>query len=348
MAVKHIVRILSAVAVVMILVAAPGSAQDAPGNRNPVAGNFALELEGSSMGFFRSVDGMAISSEVVEFQEGGVNSPWKKKHLGPVKFEEFLLQIDFGMEPPVYQWIAATFQGNFSRKSGAIRVADFNFRERARREFREALITEVTFPACDGSVKDPAYLGLKLKPEFIRELPGQGGIVEGNKKDPKAKRWIPSNFRLKIDGIDTLKVSRIESLTVKQKVTENAVGQDRLPELQGGQLIFPNVIVTLPESAAETWIDWHKRFVVDGNNGDDQEKGGTLEFLAPDLKTVLGTLRFFNLGIFRLTPDEPKESTCDCDLCQKAADAAFKERPRKLKAELYCEHMEYIPPPVND
>ena len=64
---------------------------------------------------------------------------------------------------------------------------------------------------------------------------------------------------------------------------------------------FPNLAVTLAESHAQTWQDWFDDFVVKGNNGQDNEKNGSLTFLAPDLKTTLATINFFNLGIFRLS-----------------------------------------------
>ena len=34
------------------------------------------------------------------------------------------------------------------------------------------------------------------------------------------------------------------------------------------------------------------------------EKGGTLEYLTTDLKTTLFTLHFFNLGVFKVSPDK--------------------------------------------
>ena len=37
---------------------------------------------------------------------------------------------------------------------------------------------------------------------------------------------------------------------------------------------------------------WHEDFVIKGNNGEDKEKGGTLEYLTADLKDVLFTLTF--------------------------------------------------------
>jgi len=94
-----------------------------------------------------------------------------------------------------------------------------------------------------------------------------------------------------------------------------------------GKLEFPNLKITLAESAAKTWLDWHEDFVVKGNCGEDQEKDGSLTFLAPDLKQELARVDFFNLGIFRLAPEKPEPQP---------------DRVKKLIAELYCERMQFV------
>ena len=114
----------------------------------------------------------------------------------------------------------------------------------------------------------------------------------------KKSRWLVSNFRLAIDGVDCTSVTTIESLAVKQPVQPRAItrGDNQVPI----NLEIPNLVVTLADAKADTLYDWHDSFVVKGNAFDDQEKSGSLQYLAPDLKTSLFTLNFNHLGIFRL------------------------------------------------
>lgn len=84
---------------------------------------------------------------------------------------------------------------------------------------------------------------------------------------------------------------------------------------------FPSLRVTAAASSQQSWTDWHEEFVVKGLNDDANEKNGSLVYLSPDMKTKLGEVRFFNLGIFGLASD------------QEGAVARF-------IAELYCEKME--------
>jgi hypothetical protein len=77
----------------------------------------------------------------------------------------------------------------------------------------------------------------------------------------------------------------------------------------------------MPDAFAAPLYAWHDDFVVRGNNSQDRERIGLLEYLAPDLQSVLLTVNLFNLGIFRISPES-------------VAEAAARSR-----AEMYCEGM---------
>jgi len=142
------------------------------------------------------------------------------------------------------------------------------------------------------------------------------------------KKWLPSNFKLHIDGLDGAcsRVNKIEAITVKQKVVENPVGELRDFQKEPAVLEIPNLVITFPESHSEEFYKWHEDFVIKGNNGDDKEKNGSLEFLTPNLSEVLFTITFKHLGVFKLTPEKVESAS---------------ENLRRLKAEMYCEEMEF-------
>ena len=130
---------------------------------------------------------------------------------------------------------------------------------------------------------------------------------------------MSSNFRLNIDGLHCETVSRIEAITVTQLLDP----ERRDPNSQ----LFPsvsNLVITLrDDSNATDFYDWHRSFVIEGNNSQNQEKNGTLELLSANLQDVLFTLQFNNLGIFRLAP------------IQASADAIPGFKP-KCTATRYC------------
>jgi hypothetical protein len=82
-----------------------------------------------------------------------------------------------------------------------------------------------------------------------------------------------------------------------------------------------------PPSRAETWRTWFETFVLRGNNGNEEEKTGTLTLLSSDLQTSLAQIALYNVGIFGLEgswPGDPAPSG-------------------RLTAHLYCERMNLMP-----
>lgn len=304
--------------------------------RSYVAGNFFFNLDGVKSGFVKSVDGGAITAEVIE--EPGGPGLFVKKHIGTPKYEEFSLQIGFSMSKVVYDWIAASWQMNIQRKNGSIITADFNLEARSERQFFNALITEVGIPACDGASKEPAFLTLKFAPELTRVVKASGKVA-ANLGMKQQALWLPSNFRLTIDGLDASRVSKIDSFTVKQRFVTDPIGDARDYLKEPGKLEFPNLKITFSESSAQSWLQWHEDFVIRGNAGDDKERNGMLELLAPDRQTVLARIRFFNMGILSVEPARPASDPCQIGC--PADFAAVRDAIGKMQAELYVERMEF-------
>ena len=145
----------------------------------------------------------------------------------------------------------------------------------------------------------------------------------------KEKAMLASNFKLTLPGLETVtsKVSKIEALAIKQKLTVSAIGEKRDVTKEAGTLEVPNLIFSVAESFAAPLYDWHEDFVIKGNNGDDKEKSGKLEFLSPTKETLF-TLSFSGLGIYKLAP---------------SAQTAGVEAVRRLTASMYCEEMAFAP-----
>jgi phage tail-like protein len=288
------------------------------------AGNkYAFELQNEMMGWLHSADGGQASTEVVQERVAGGYPV--RKHPGNVKFDDITISCGSGLSPKFYQWIQDSVDYKHSRREGAIITANYDFKEVSRLTFMQGLITEVSFPALDAASKDACKLTIKLSPEKtdMSFSKGDKSILPVPVDGKSQKQWLPANFRVKIDGLDCRRVSKVEALTVKQKVVENPVGEFLVPDREAVQLDFPNLIVTIPEIDAEGWYKWHKSFVIDGKSDPSAEKGGSIEYLAPDTKTVLGTLEFYNLGIIKFTPDKMEPS----------------DKLRMVKIEMYCEKM---------
>jgi hypothetical protein len=168
-------------------------------------------------------------------------------------------------------------------------------------------------------------VSVKLSPEYTRSVAGSGKQVSAASKGGIQKKWLPSNFRFEMTGLDGSRVNSIESFTVTQKVVVNPVGEQRDYQKEPAKLEFPNLRLTLSEANAQTWYDWLNDFLVLGRNGQDKERDGAIVYLSQDLKTELGRINLFSCGIFGLEPVKTE---------------AGSESIRRVAADLYCERMQ--------
>jgi hypothetical protein len=311
--------------------AVPGTGH---GTQSPTAverrfrpGVFALTLSGTSAGFLKAIDGGDAYAEVVTIQQGSGGFPTKQ--ITNVKFDDFAVQLGFGMNNAVYDWISASWKMNYIRKQGSITTADFNYQAKSERQFRDALITETTFPTLDAASKDAGYLTLQFAIEESTDHAASGAF---SAPVSKQKAWLTSNFKLEIDGIDATKVSKIDAFSVKQQIIDSAIGDHRIGGREPGKLEFPNLKITIAQSSIATWAAWFDDFVIKGNNGADKEKNGRIVFLSPDLKNELGEIKLIHVGIFRFDPDADDQSSAD--------------KIARFTAELYVEQMQLNVPPV--
>jgi len=241
-------------------------------DRIDTTGRFQLVLDGARTGFPRSVDGGSPVAAVIS--EKADSSLIAKKHLGRISYSPLVLRCGPGMGPVLFDWINTSWTGKAQQKDGSILTADVNLAVISQRDFVHALITETTFPALDGSSKDPAYLTVTLAPEYTRDSKPSGKVTG---EPVKQKLWTASNFRVAIDGLNCTRVMRVDALTVKQAVVEGGdVRADRLPNRLPGQLEFPNLKITFSQVGAETWFAWFEDFVVKGNNDQSKERTAQL------------------------------------------------------------------------
>jgi hypothetical protein len=263
----------------------------ATAGRSYAAGKYALEIDGQFAGWIESVEGGGASGNAGAGQRRG----------GGERFESMRVNCGAGMSRNFYDWIQATFERRFTRKSGMVIVCDYDGREKTRMEWSNAAITEVGFPACDAASKDPATMSITFSPETIREqtIPGGGRAYPAVNRSGQGmqKKWLPSNFRLQITGLEAActRVNKIEAIVVRQGASGGYQALGGAGGLQGS-----NLVVTLPEVDAAAFSKWHEGFVK-GSAGRESEKNGTLTYLAPDLRDALFTLTFRGLAISRVT-----------------------------------------------
>ena len=294
-------------------------------NRTYAAAHFALELDGrDAVGLFRSIEGGGVKTDVMTYQHGATYERWRQ--LGKPKFEDIKLQVGMSMSEAFYDWIESFFDGKAVRKNGAIVAADFYYNERARREFTEAMIKELTFPKLDASDKGAAYMTVGLSVEGITFKPGaMGRKLSTPEGFDSQKLWTSANFRFRLDGFaDACKrISKLDSFTIKQNVIEHHVGGQLAPVKTPSGIDFPNLVFYVPEADAQPFFDHYTEHGIEGD--DPARLTGQVETFDHS-GTTLFTLHYYGADIVSVTPDRADSSS---------------EEIKQVKVEIHTERMDF-------
>jgi hypothetical protein len=291
--------------------------------RTYAAAHFALELHGfDGINVVRSIEGGGLKADVMTHQIGGTYERWRQ--LGKPKFEDIKLQIGTAMSEPFFKWITDFFDGKFERKNGAIVAGDFYYKERARREFTDAMITELVFPKLDGQDKSTAYMNVTLGVEDIVFKKGEGKSLNQNAGTENQKAWKACNFNFNIDGFECCKrATKVDSFTVKQGIVEYHQGGRRSASKTPSAIDFPQLSFYLPEADAQPLAD---HFMKRASKGEVPGRlHGQIETF-DNANTTKFTLEFFNADIINMQPDKADSST---------------EEIKQVKVDLYVEKMSF-------
>jgi hypothetical protein len=288
-----------------------------------VGGYFQLVLDGLECGILQEAGGGSVKADVAKIPIS--TEHLIKNQIGNITIEDFSIKCGLAMGKPLQEWIKASLDAAHMYKNGEIVVANYDKKAMQSKEFKQALITEVGFPAADANAKDVAYLSVKWAAEDVADKAGDNAVIS-KPANMNQTMFRPENFRITIDGLDatTAKVSKVDAITFKQKVTRDQIGNARVYELVPGAMELSNLKITFNSNAVDTIRDWHKTFVYDGKNDVSQEKSGLLEFLSADRSKVLLGIEFKGLGIFDLKGDNLTNNS---------------DKIRNFTAEMYCDNI---------
>ncbi|HWB04921.1 MAG TPA: hypothetical protein VG796_17970 [Verrucomicrobiales bacterium] len=296
---------------------------DAAGANHPgySAGRFALEIDNTFAGWLLGAEGGHAVGEVITELFGP--GKFMRKQVSGYTFEDILISFDT-LSPALLNVVQRTLNLEKTRVEGAIVTVDENSKVLSRLMFYGALITEINFPALDAASGDAVKMTVKLAPEFVQRMPGSGSLASPPPAITAQRRWLASNFRLAIDGLDCSSVSRVEALTVRQIPYPGPGGG---PGPGPTAVEFPDVVLTLSEYSAPKFYKWHEDYVINGGNGNAYEKAGTLSWLDLNGKE-LGSLSLKGLGVFKVAPVKPEPGT---------------GAVRLVEVEMYCEEINVKP-----
>ena len=264
-----------------------------------------------------ALEGGMVSGEVIKESPGP--DLVIGKHLGAVTFEDFVFET--GPGDKIIELIKKAWTGENLQLPCSFITTDANFKAVYEDIIPDWLLTETIIPRCDAASKEPAFLQLRIKPALIINQKGDGRLIQQQIR-PKQKAMLKSNFKFELGSLPCSRIATIDPLSIKVNVSNELPGNNRV-NMTANSIDFSNIFLNISSVDLKPWLEWHKQFVIDGNNSQSDELSGKLVFLAPDLHNELLEIRLLGVGIFSL---------------QRMPEVA--DRISRFRVGLYCERME--------
>ena len=297
-----------------------------PDMRGSAIGQFELALEGKLPLFCKSIEGGLPKSNLIDMNIGSHSQ--SVKHVSTVEIEP--LSVEIGMQDglPILDWIKKSWAAQYERKSGHVKMGDFNMKDIFQFDFTNALITETTFPTLDGSSKEVAMLKVKLQPENVDMQPGsRQPLYSQGLAYPKQKFWLASAFIMELGNFNTKHVAKIDGFTVKQGVKPMYTGRSYFPTWEPTKLTFPDLSIHMTYEYASDLLGWYKKSIetmARKQIDPDLEFDGVIRYLDPGKKREVFEIQLFGVGMKGMSFDKSERT----------------DSPRRVKFDLYVTKMD--------
>jgi len=265
------------------------------------------------------IEGGTPVADIVTIQTGDGRMPHKT--IGGLKYEDIKFELGVSMGGGMLDWVNSFLQNKHMRKQGFVTFGDFDKKARGYMDFRDALLTSFALPACDAAGKDSGKISITMAVEETIKRAGDNADLKGA-MNTKQKSFVTNNFKLTIGDLPCKRVNKIDAISATCKVQEDQVGEVRIQTKEPTVTDWSNLKVTLSAADEKMWNEWFDDFCIKGNNGDDKELSGSLEWLDPSTKATIATLEMQHIGIFKLSND---------------AAAGGGDAIRRITAEMYFE-----------
>ncbi len=220
--------------------------------------HFLLELDGINTATVKSVEGGQAKTEVITYHANAQKGE-QYRQAGKRKYEDLKIVFALASQPELWAWMQTFLDGHCDRKSGAVVAADYDYKERARRTFKDCVIAAIDFPKFDAKDKSPATVTLTISPEEVNyEPPKVGEVIKDPGGRDSQKHVKSASFELVFDRLPTsatARVTKVDGFSLKSKIIEYHASGRLAPMKLAGKLDMPTVAFYVPESDAGPFVD---------------------------------------------------------------------------------------------
>lgn len=274
---------------------------------NAYAGSrFAVSIGSYSAGYVKSFTQGQFKGSLNETSTS--TEHWMKKNIASWEFTDFSMEVSFAMGKGLFDWMKSAMDNNAIPMDGSVVVADFNGKAIREVQFFRAYITKIGLPALSAADKGNAFITVAFKPTELKYLKASGDVAKPA-VGPTTKSITTNNFRFTLPGFDVKRISKFDAIEWSCTVKDDRHGEAQYPELAATTMKQPDIGFTINALDGKQFEDWAKAWFMDGKREEKDEITATLEYLGPNMKDVLATVNFSNVGLLELTP--PKQTRDD-------------------------------------
>jgi hypothetical protein len=249
----------------------------------PPPPKFAVLIDGEAVPA-QSPSGGYVKADVRTTFSGASGPP--QRQISSFGYTNLRVQLGLEVGTAILNWVNAALRGNPVTKNGTLIELDDQNRAKSYLDFTDAAIADFGVPGFDGASNNAITYSLEASIRKSTFRPGDSSPVQ---LPNRPKPFLASNFRLKIDGLPTTRVRLIAPFSFRH--TDRGI-------------VPTDLVVTFANLDVDPWRAWADDFIVKGNNGQDKEKQGAIEVMAPNLADVLATLTIKQIGIVELIPTD--------------------------------------------
>jgi hypothetical protein len=286
-----------------------------------VPGQSVLSINGKFEQVLTAKNGGTLVGKVIEVRrpDGQVF-----KEIGQLENEELSMEMPVTEGLDVFDWINLVSVNRQETRNLSVTNCDQNLNITSARDYNQSIPTEFSLSNMDATKAEAGKVFLKVKPGQVLENTTSGKCQIATKSKT---RWLSSNFKVEINGVDLRAVRSVENLKLQIKLSEQTSGSGRLPRSALiSQISLSNFRLTASTSDRKELEKWFNSFVIQGQNSDQDEKTASIILLDQTMRTEIGRIRLFNVGIFRLSDDFEQAG---------GREVSF------LTADLYAERVEF-------
>lgn len=270
---------------------------------NAYAGSrFAVTVGSHSAGYVKSFTQGQFKGSLNETSTS--TEHWMKKNIASWEFTDFSMEVSFAMGKGLKDWMQSAMDSNAVPMDGSVVVADFNGKAIREVQFFRAYITKISLPKLSASDKGNYHITIGFKPTQLSYMKASGDVAKPA-VGPNTKSATSNNFSLKLGSFNCKRVNAVEAFEWSCTVKPDPHGEAQYPELACTTMKQPDLKFTINALDGQQFEDWAKAWFMDGKREEKDELTGSLDFLGPDMKKVMATLNFANVGLQELTP--PKQ-----------------------------------------